>query len=317
MLSLLEGPRNACLRRWVAIRLAWSNRWRSFVIKTIREQRRTPEADLAASTPALRPRLDSCEGPKSGARSAVLAALRKPGTASPFASQPLTPEYVLEPKDPRHRRGINLHHLHQEFTMQVPAPQQDLAAFFGWVDGRAEPIPALRYLPPREQTRWHVSFDGNKVLLPEALTRAGVPAEVMYVMDTEGQFYVHPKLRGDDGTPAFHHSSFFAGGPIAGAGYFKLDAQARLRVLFEESGHYHPRAAAFLRTTAALRIHGVKLEDVAYEAYAPVMEQYREDFGFASDAPVNLAALRARLRPLQSRDDRDRGSLAHAQSAGS
>lgn len=82
----------------------------------------------------------------------------------------------------------------------------------------------------------------------------------IYVMDMEGDFYVHSHKVGE-----FHHSSFFAGKPVACAGEMKV-SHGVLKRISNKSGHYKPTAAHFLQALERLR-------------KAKVPDTYEVDFG--------------------------------------
>jgi hypothetical protein len=80
--------------------------------------------------------------------------------------------------------------------------------------------------------------------------------EGMYVMDAEGNFYVHPgHVKGE-----LHHSSFFAGGPVAGAGELTV-VNGVLRYIDRSSGHYQPESLHFQQVVEELSVKGVDVKN--------------------------------------------------------
>jgi hypothetical protein len=57
----------------------------------------------------------------------------------------------------------------------------------------------------------------------------------LYVMDSEGRFFARTFSLADD----FHHSSFLAGEPVAGAGLMRVH-QGRILMINDSTGHYRP-----------------------------------------------------------------------------
>jgi hypothetical protein len=78
----------------------------------------------------------------------------------------------------------------------------------------------------------------------------------IYVMDPNGQFYAGPHTVG-----RFHHSSFLAGGAIAGAGELKVRS-GKLEEINNKSGHYRPGLYQVVQTLTQLDKDGVNLNAV-------------------------------------------------------
>lgn len=98
-------------------------------------------------------------------------------------------------------------------------------------------------------------FQATQNLSDEAddLIRSGV---AMYVMDPNGTFYAAPQIGG-----RFQHSSFLAGGPIAGAGEMTV-SDGKLKRISNSSGHYMPDILNMVQVLQELASRGVDLYEV-------------------------------------------------------
>jgi hypothetical protein len=83
----------------------------------------------------------------------------------------------------------------------------------------------------------------------------------IYVMDSGGKIYAHRHM-----VSRFHHSSFLAGGDVAGAGEIKVE-RGELKGISNKSGHYRPGPEHLVQVLQELRSRGVKLEGVAATVY--------------------------------------------------
>jgi hypothetical protein len=80
----------------------------------------------------------------------------------------------------------------------------------------------------------------------------------IFVMDSSGRFFAAQHKVG-----LFHHSSFLAGGNVAGAGEIKIEG-GRVKAITNKSGHYLPTAAEMVQVFAELESNGVDLATVDY-----------------------------------------------------
>jgi hypothetical protein len=80
-------------------------------------------------------------------------------------------------------------------------------------------------------------------------------------MDPRGTLYV-----GEHQVGLFHHSSFIAGGIVAGAGEMSV-ADGKLRMITSKSGHYQPTPDQTRIVLLELQRHGVGLERVPLKVW--------------------------------------------------
>jgi hypothetical protein len=85
----------------------------------------------------------------------------------------------------------------------------------------------------------------------------------IYVMDSSGRFFAAQHKVG-----LFHHSSFLAGGNVAGAGEIKIVGGV-VRAISNKSGHYQPSADEMVQVFAELGRRGVDLSQVEYHHVGP------------------------------------------------
>jgi hypothetical protein len=85
----------------------------------------------------------------------------------------------------------------------------------------------------------------------------------IFVMDSSGRFFAAQHKVG-----LFHHSSFLAGGNVAGAGEIKVEG-GRVKGITNKSGHYQPTTAEMMQVFAELESNGVDLASVDYYHLGP------------------------------------------------
>lgn len=77
----------------------------------------------------------------------------------------------------------------------------------------------------------------------------------IYVMDENGNFYAESQV-----VERFHHSSFLAGKPVAGAGELEV-TKGELKYINCQSGHYRPTSEMLQQTINELRVKGLRMDD--------------------------------------------------------
>jgi hypothetical protein len=106
----------------------------------------------------------------------------------------------------------------------------------------------------------------------------------IYVMSPDGKFYAEGHKPG-----LFHHSSFLAGGDVAGAGEMKVE-NGSLKVITNKSGHYQPRTEEMLQVFAELESRGIDLSAVEYNHVEKTAEGEKADFKARWPGPGGGAA---------------------------
>ena len=126
----------------------------------------------------------------------------------------------------------------------------------------------VRYLSVEERKQYKVDIVDGKLmqggkLLPHLKQGADPNTEVeyLYAMDPQGTLYVIPSS--PMLTCKFHHSSFVAGGPIAGAGDIKI-REGKATFIDNCSGHYHPTDAIMDQVLSVLKQENVTVDRVRY-----------------------------------------------------
>jgi hypothetical protein len=84
------------------------------------------------------------------------------------------------------------------------------------------------------------------------------PGYAIYVMNHAGQLYASQHKVG-----IFHHSSFFAGGDVTGAGEIKIN-RGEVKSITNKSGHYTPTSEEMVQVFEELEGRGVNLAAVEY-----------------------------------------------------
>lgn len=126
----------------------------------------------------------------------------------------------------------------------------------------------VQYLSVEERKQYVLEFVEGKLIqggrpLPHLEQGAdpNTEAEYLYSMDAQGVVYIKPA------SPAltckFHHSSFVAGAPVAGAGQIKI-RQGKATFIDNCSGHYRPSDELMDQVLSVLRQNNVEVERIRY-----------------------------------------------------
>lgn len=126
----------------------------------------------------------------------------------------------------------------------------------------------VQYLSVDERKQYVLELVDGKLmqggkLLPNLEQGADPNTEVeyLYSMDAQGTIYVKPAS--PMLTCKFHHSSFVAGAPLAGAGQIKI-RQGKATFMDNCSGHYRPSDDIMDQVLSVLRQSNVEVERVRY-----------------------------------------------------
>ena len=126
----------------------------------------------------------------------------------------------------------------------------------------------VRYLSVEERKQFQMDIVDGKLmqggkLLPhlEPGGDANTEIEYLYSMDEQGMIYIEkasPML-----TCKFHHSTFVAGAPVAGAGQIKI-RQGKATFIDNCSGHYRPSDDLMDQVLAVLKQQNIEVDQVRY-----------------------------------------------------
>ncbi|MEO1271891.1 MAG: hypothetical protein AAFX99_27670 [Myxococcota bacterium] len=83
---------------------------------------------------------------------------------------------------------------------------------------------------------------------------------LIFVMNAKGDIFAAKER-----VKVIHHSSFQAGGAVAGAGTLRTDAKGRINLITNISGHYKPGPAYLWQVVLHMRQNGVELTQVTIE----------------------------------------------------
>lgn len=170
----------------------------------------------------------------------------------------LDDEFALELRDPLHHHGVYLNREWVNFKRDHS--NDNLQLFFQSIS--TSDIPQVKYLEPAELKQYLVRFSDEVNLILNKPFFGAAKANLMYVMDEQGQFYVAPKISSYQYKMEFHHSSFFAGQPLAGCGFIYLDNNLAIEAIDNYSGHYKPDSKSMIHVLGALSFHGVELSKI-------------------------------------------------------
>ena len=133
----------------------------------------------------------------------------------------------------------------------------------------------IKYLSEDEQEAYKLEIvdgaaylGGKKLPHLDADEDPETVREYIFSMDTEGQIYI--KENSPLSACRFHHSSFVAGGPVAGAGHMKI-RQGKIISVNNFSGHYHPPDKLLDQVLAVLKKNNVRgIETIEYFGKKPI-----------------------------------------------
>jgi hypothetical protein len=92
----------------------------------------------------------------------------------------------------------------------------------------------------------------------------GGQGRAIFVMDENGHLYAsNQQIWGQ-----FHHSSFLAGAPVAGAGELQV-SDGVLESVTDHSGHYQPSRAFTQQVLNTLESQGIDISNVGIDLWAP------------------------------------------------
>lgn len=140
------------------------------------------------------------------------------------------------------------------------------------VPGNARWGTAVKYLKGAQRERFKLSVkdgklydsEGNLFDTSTAKSLHSTDPRAIFVMDENGNIYASTK----HSMGKFHHSSFLAGGDIAGAGELKV-SNGELKLLSDQSGHYKPSWAMTQQVIKELQSRGVPVGEASGEFMAP------------------------------------------------
>ncbi len=179
------------------------------------------------------------------------------------AAQTLYPEIglygdnVLEKEDSEHHYGPDLAKAYEQFLKEYPGKEK--AEFFSFVSQNMQGMRKVKYLEAAHEREDHLIEINAEGAFYKPLP---IGTALMFVMDIEGNFYAHQKVRGDGKTLGFHHTTFTGARGVAFAGTIQIDQQGRLEWISDDSGHYRPLSGALASLLSHLESKGIPLEKI-------------------------------------------------------
>ncbi|MES2503740.1 MAG: hypothetical protein V4534_02565 [Myxococcota bacterium] len=126
----------------------------------------------------------------------------------------------------------------------------------------ASDLARIRHLNAEERIDHRVTFEtsSNENVRLNRQGKILKNNDSIFVIGAGGSLFVGPEIPGH-----FHHSSFFGGGAIVGAGSLETDSQGFLTRISNDSGHYRPATINNLAVLESLQRQGVNLNSVIFE----------------------------------------------------
>jgi len=123
----------------------------------------------------------------------------------------------------------------------------------------------VEYLSPEQAEAYRVfvwegrlyDANGQPVHTSDAASHWSGQGRAIFVMDSQGNIYLSKKHE----VGKFHHSSFLAGRPVAGAGEMEVE-HGVIRVITDRSGHYQPPAHLLQQVLRVLAEQGVDVSQI-------------------------------------------------------
>ena len=126
------------------------------------------------------------------------------------------------------------------------------------------PTNGVQYLTPEELEAFRIFIKDGKVyrasngsLFDTTADLTNPDGKAIFVMDDQGNFYASTEQR----VGTFHHSSFFAGGPVSGAGEIAIK-DGQIIAMNSHSGHYKPSDELERQVLDQLETQGIDTSQV-------------------------------------------------------
>lgn len=185
-------------------------------------------------------------------------------SSSAYEVLEMDPHYQIEARDPLHHWAPELNKVLEEYKSSC-APEEEFSEtkFFAWVKINKPQLPRTQYLNTTELEACKQKIDGSKVLYNSSGQKHNAGMK-MFVMNTEGEFFVHKKERPTPEKPGCNHSSFFHGAPVAAVGFMHFNEEGDLIAIDDYSGHYKPGKQQVLNVMHALNAQGFDLSKIDF-----------------------------------------------------
>jgi hypothetical protein len=175
----------------------------------------------------------------------------------------------MEAREAQERRAVFVQYMQRSFRWT----DDDCAKFIDKVRNirdktkSSEEKPTVTSLDEVARQQFEVVGSGSLTRNGDAFTTAGDFSNhsgggwAIFVMSPNGNIYA-----GSHKVGLFHHSSFLAGGNVAGAGEVKASG-GTISGLTNKSGHYRPTSAEMVQVFDELKSRGVSLSSVRYQHF--------------------------------------------------
>ncbi|MBI2790577.1 MAG: hypothetical protein HYX61_01350 [Gammaproteobacteria bacterium] len=176
-------------------------------------------------------------------------------------------EYQIEARDPLHHWAPELNKALEEYKGSGSEEEFSETKFFEWVKMNKPTLPRTQYLNGTELEACKQQFVAPNLVRPQNAPlhdKAHVDCMKMFVMNEEGEFFLHSKQKPAPGIPGFNHSSFFNGKPVAAVGFMHFNKEGELIAIDDYSGHYKPKKQQVLNAMHALKEKGIDLSKIKY-----------------------------------------------------
>ncbi|MBT4964420.1 MAG: hypothetical protein HON32_09610 [Francisellaceae bacterium] len=169
----------------------------------------------------------------------------------------INPAYQIEATDPNHHWAPKLNEAYaNEYTKEYVGP-----GFFNWVE-QVKTLPQTHYIDLNNLADFKQKFIHPNIAINESTGNKHPKGMELYVMDYNGDFYTHPKIKPKTGVTGFNHSSLLHAGPLSSAGFLHFNEHGEIFAVDNYSGHYHPDDTQIINALDSLKNKGIELEKI-------------------------------------------------------
>jgi hypothetical protein len=145
----------------------------------------------------------------------------------------------------------------QHFPYQIRLEALSIAEKYGY----EKRLPYFKCLSNSELRSAHVGFVGGMAYNHAGHSIDTADSLYIFVIGMDGELYIERPVKSK-----FHHSSFFSGGQVLGAGEIKIQ-NGVITLFTNRSGHYRPNQQQFSRMVLRLLEMGATFKDSAIVPY--------------------------------------------------
>lgn len=169
----------------------------------------------------------------------------------------IDPHYKYEAMDPNHHWAPKLNEVYENEYFK----DYHDSSFFEWVSENRN-LPKTIYIDMNSLPDYEQEFISPNIAVNKETKKRHKKGIEMYVMDYNGNFFMHKKIRPKVDQVGFNHSSLFNAGPISSVGFLHFNDVGEIIAIDNYSGHYKPSDAQIVSALHALQDKGIDLSKI-------------------------------------------------------